>query len=216
RKILTIIIAVVLVFSFIAFVSLVVQVAGGKKPSVFGYRLYYILTDSMTPELQVNDVILSETINSKQEAKNRIKEGDVVTYIAQFGIQKGLTITHKVVKGPHYDEEIGKEVITTMGTKSGATPDPPVPLENIQAVMIKKLPILGGFYRFIMSTAGLLTIIILPMAIMLAFLVYRLVAHIKKPIEKEQSISVEEYKKKEQEIARKAVEEYKQRNNITS
>ena len=103
-----------------------------------------------------------------------------------------------------------------MGTKSGATPDPPVPLENIQAVMIKKLPILGGFYRFIMSTAGLLTIIILPMAIMLAFLVYRLVAHIKKPIEKEQSISVEEYKKKEQEIARKAVEEYKQRNNITS
>ncbi|MFW5780349.1 MAG: signal peptidase I [Bacillota bacterium] len=224
KKISTIIIAIVMVFAIMAFLSLIIQVAGGKKPSVFGYRLYYILTDSMTPELKVNDVILSETINSEKEARERIKEGDVVTFIAEYGVQRGLVITHKVVEGPHYSEERQREVIVTMGTKQGAVEDEPVPLENIQAVMVTRVPVLGGIYRFIMSGTGLLIVIIIPMVFMLGVLVFRLIDNIKKTEDKkeltrEEKIAkeaVEDFKKKqlEHDIAKKAVEEYKKKNNI--
>lgn len=99
-----------------------------------------------------------------------------------------------------------------------------VPLENIQAVMVARVPVLGGIYRFIMSTTGLLIVIIIPMALMLGVLVFRLIENIKKTTDKKELTreeiiakeAVEEFKKKqlEQEIAQKAVQEYKNKNNI--
>ena len=114
----TVIVAIGMILAIAACVYLFVQYAEGKSPSLLGYKFYYILTDSMEPELRVNDVIISKTINSAQEAKMKVKEGDVVTYIAAEGAQKGMTITHKVIKEPHIDQRTGKEVILTKGVEA--------------------------------------------------------------------------------------------------
>jgi signal peptidase len=215
KKVSTIIVGVVMLLSIIAFLSSMIQLAGGKKPSLFGYGFYYIVTDSMSPELEVNDVILSEVIDA-DEARTRLKVGDVVTFEAEYGIQKGMTITHKVVQTAYFDEEYGREVIRTRGVKAGATDDPPVPLENVQAVMVTEIAAIGAIYRFIMSGIGLVLLIVLPMAVIALTLVFKLVRQIKKAKTPETpskhaaeiaKAAVEEY------IAKKAVEEYNKKNN---
>lgn len=222
KRVSTIVVGLVMVVSIVALLSLLVQISGGKKPNILGYRLYYILTDSMTPDLQVNDVILSETINSNAEARARIKEGDIVTFIAEYGIQKGLTITHRVIKAPYVDEETGLEVIGTQGVKEGATLDPPVPLANIQAVMIRKVAFIGNIYRLVMTGFGLLLLIVVPLCVVLVILVIRLVVRTKKPYNANNKPSKEEIGQKaveqfiereriENEIKLKAIQEYKEK-----
>ncbi|HHT83993.1 MAG: signal peptidase I [Christensenellales bacterium] len=222
HKVSTVIVAIGMILAIAACVYLFVQYAEGKSPSLLGYKFYYILTDSMEPELRVNDVIISKTINSAQEAKMKVKEGDVVTYIAAEGAQKGMTITHKVIKEPHIDQRTGKEVILTKGVKPGAPVDAPVPLENVQAVMAKRAVFLSYIYRTLISGWGMILLVGLPLGIMLGILVFRLISQIKTPPSKyapaKNKLSpeeiarraVEEYKEKEriEEIARKAVEEY--------
>lgn len=205
KKVSTIIMSIIMLVVIIACLFLFIQVLNGKKPSLFGYRLYYILTDSMTPDLQVNDVILARAIDTLEEAKS-IKEGDVITYIAAEGIQEGLTITHKVIREPYFDESRNKMVLLTMGVKPGAPVDPPVPLENIQAVMVRKVGFVATIYSFIISSYGLIILIIVPMSIIITLLVIKLIKTIKsKPENKESS---------EEEIARKAVEEYREQERI--
>lgn len=195
------------------------QILRGNKPSVLGYRFYYILTDSMTPELQVNDVILSKVINDVDQAK-QVKEGDVITFIVDEGVLKGMTITHKVITEPYFDEVRNQTVVITMGTKQGATPDAPVPLESIQAVMVRKLGFFAKMYNFVTSHYGMLILIIAPMSVIVAILAIRLTRTVKnQPMEGEKQLTpeeiakkaVEEFKQKERlekEIAQKAVEEY--------
>lgn len=208
KKISNALVAVLFILVFIAFCSLLVQVVSGKQPSIFGYRIYFVLTDSMTPELEVNDAILSKTVNGADDAA-KLKVGDVVTYVAEYGVQKGLTITHKVVEAPHYNAEYNRTVITTRGVKEGATLDPPVPVENVRGVMAKKLSFVGKFYKTLTSGVGLVGLLIVPLVLMLAVLIFRLITEITS--KKKGQLSAEEEARKEEieeEIKKKAIAEY--------
>lgn len=214
KKVSTIVVGFVMVLTIVAFLSSLIQLAGGKKPSLFGYRFYYIITDSMSPELDVNDVILSETLDT-EEVKSRLKVGDVVTFVAEYGIQKGMIITHKVVTTAYFDEEYGREMIQTRGVKQGATDDPPVPIENVQAVMVSEIACIGNLYRFIMSGVGLVLLIVIPMSAVIAAMVFKLIKQIKKsksPISESKDPAAIAKKAVEEYIAKKAIEEYNKRN----
>lgn len=214
KRVSTIVVGFVMVLTIVAFLSSLIQIAGGKKPSLFGYRFYYIITDSMSPELDVNDVILSETLDT-EEVKSRLKVGDVVTFVAEYGIQKGMIITHKVVTTAYFDEEYGREMIQTRGVKQGATDDPPVPIENVQAVMVSEIACIGSLYRFIMSGVGLVLLIVIPMSAVIAAMVFKLIKQIKKsksPISESKDPAAIAKKAVEEYIAKKAIEEYNKRN----
>jgi signal peptidase I len=203
---------IIVIFAVVAvsIVSVAVQYFTGRKPSLFGYRFFYIQTDSMTPDLQVGDVILSKMLQSPEDVKAAVREGDVITYTAEYGDLAGMNITHKVVKGAHYDDNYGREVFTTRGIKAGAMNDPPVPVENVDAVMVKNIKAIGAFYRFITSMEGLLIVIILPFGLILAMLTYRLVMLVRKPARGGVKVRVtqERAKEIEEEIARQAVAEF--------
>ncbi len=205
-NIFTVALAIVTLVTIFITALLVVQIARGQKPSVFGYRFYYILTESMTPELQVNDVILSKVINDTEEVMS-LKEGDVITYIASEGPQAGLTITHKVVKLPYFDDQRQKVVVITRGTMFGAYDDPPVPIENIQAIMVRKIGFIGKIYRFTISSKGMITLIIVPLIVIFGLLIMKLIKISKEKQQK--ALTIEE-------IARKAVEEYKKQEELNT
>lgn len=213
NKISTAVVGVVFIIVMAAFVYLLTQVAGGKGASLFGYKFYYILTDSMTPDLQVNDMILSRSLD--KEGVYNLKEGDVVTFVVEYGDLKGMTITHRVVGEAHYDTLYGRDVINTQGTKQGATLDPPVPVENVKAKMVKKVAFIGDIYKFITGTTGLIILIVVPFGSILVVLVLRLIGIIRnKPVagsgKEEQQAAAE----REAEIKRKAVEEYIKRQAV--
>lgn len=207
NKISSVMIGTIFILVIIAFFSLTVQSLGGKKPSIFGYRLYFVVTDSMEPTLKVKDVLISEAINSVDEAKDKIKTGDIVTFVAEYGIQRGMLITHRVVEDVHFDAELNKYVVLTMGDNPNATIDPPLPIENIQAIMVKDSIILTNLYKFFTSICGIIVILVIPFVFVLWCLIRKLVVAIKStPLsseDKEKQLIINE-------IKRKAVEEYKE------
>ena len=85
--ILLVVIAVV-IFVFIARIS-------GNVPSIFEFSIFRVRSDSMTPTLQVNNVILTHKTSSDDIHKN-----DIVTYLCEKGELAGETITHRVVSDP--------------------------------------------------------------------------------------------------------------------
>ena len=68
----------------------------GRAPSLFGYSLYRVSSGSMTPELEVGDVILVQGCDG-----NTVKQGEIVTYVATSGSMAGKMVTHRVLEAPY-------------------------------------------------------------------------------------------------------------------
>lgn len=64
-------------------------------PKVFGYHIYAVLTESMTPAYPVGSVVYIRDCGAED-----IEVGDVVTY--QMGSATGAVMTHRVME---IDEE---------------------------------------------------------------------------------------------------------------
>ena len=60
----------------------------GESPSVFGYSFYYVLTESMEPEIMAGDMILGKAVNSDE-----LQIGDTITYLGNKGDLKDKVIT---------------------------------------------------------------------------------------------------------------------------
>jgi len=143
----------------------------------------------MSPELEVGDVILSRSIKVED-----IKIGDVVTFVGTQGTQYGLLITHKVIEAPYYDES-DKGYIKTQGTKFNSPVDAPVPLENIKAVMVKKMSVLGYFFDLLRKPIGFILLIVLPLLLIAIYQLCRVaLMSAKKEIQNEQEQKIEEIK----------------------
>lgn len=207
EQIATAVIAVVFIFVIIVCLGLIVQIFSGKKPSFFGYRFYYILTDSMEPEYLVGDVILSKLTETEEE-RMKLKVGDVVTFHSTS--LQGQVITHRVHTAPY--EKDGKWYIETKGDNSPAV-DKPVLLNNVEAVLVAKSKGLSLIYKAFTSGAGAIFLLVIPFALLLVSLVIRLIHQIKKPAKKvvteeyKQKV-IEEYLNKDEEYKQKVIDEY--------
>lgn len=137
----------------IVVISLVTAKIQGSYPSVFGYSIYRVSSGSMSPELEVGDVILGKSVSDPMD----IKVGDVVTYKGS-GELSGMLITHKVIVAP---EEV--DGVLTLQTKGIANeiPDSPISAERVVSVVVCEVEFLAAFYNFFFSPWGLLTVIAL-------------------------------------------------------
>lgn len=119
------------------------------------FSIYTIVSPSMTPKIQVYDVI----INTKVEAPTDIKVGDIITFTSSSSLTYGMTITHRV-----QDIQIvnGEYQYTTKGDNN-LTPDlAPALYRNIIGKAVIKLPQLGRVQFFVASKFGWLLVVILP------------------------------------------------------
>ena len=137
----------------IVVISLVTAKIQGSYPSVFGYSIYRVSSGSMSPELEVGDVILGKSVSDPMD----IKVGDIVTYKGS-GELSGMLITHKVIVAP---EEV--DGVLTLQTKGIANeiPDSPISAERVVSVVVCEVEFLAAFYNFFFSPWGLLTVIAL-------------------------------------------------------
>lgn len=131
----------------------VVSRINNSTPSLFGYSIYRVSSGSMSPELEVGDVILGKAVDDPME----ITVGDIVTYEGR-GELSGKLITHKVIVAPHEEEGIIK--LQTKGV-ANEIPDSPINVDRVVSVVITKVEFLTAFYDFFFSPWGLLTAIAL-------------------------------------------------------
>ena len=137
----------------VAIIMFVVSKINGDVPSVFGYSVYRVSSGSMAPELEVGDIILSQSVEDPMS----LKVGDIVTYKGSGELQ-GKLITHEVIVAPK--AENGEIVLQTKGI-ANEIPDSPISADRVVSIMITKIEFLEAFYNFFFSPWGLLTIIAL-------------------------------------------------------
>ena len=92
QVLLKIIKGITIMFLILVLFVVLIQKIGNKKYSVFGYRIFAIVSESMTPEYELGDILVS-----KQVDPETIEIGDNITYRGAQGDFPNLVITHKVI-----------------------------------------------------------------------------------------------------------------------
>lgn len=154
RKISGILSTVLLVAVILLLVVIFITRITGHVPSVFGYSVFRVQTDSMTPFLQVGDVIIDKKVPAEE-----IKKGDIITYDCLSGDLAGQTITHRVVTDP--ESRNGTYYYQTQGDREGAPLDDIISYDQVEGKFVNKLPWLNKLYTFFLSPYGLLTFILI-------------------------------------------------------
>ena len=158
RKVRSIISTVFLVFLILVVIVIFITRITGHVPSVFGFSIYRVQTDSMSPTLMVGDVIVDKKI-----AAGDIQKGDIITYDCLDGELAGQTITHRVVTEPECRS--GTYYYQTQGDRSDSKPDPVISYSQVEGKYLYKIPWLNHVYSFFLSPYGLISFILVIMVL---------------------------------------------------
>ena len=131
--------------------------------SIFGYRMYVVLSDSMSAtEFKAGDLIFVKDTNPQT-----LKEGDIIAYISQDSDNYGATVTHKIRRAAT-DEE-GNPGFVTYGTTTGIDDPMVVTWQYILGQYRMRLPGVGKFFSYLKTIPGYLLCILLPFMILILF-----------------------------------------------
>ena len=111
----TVLFAVILLCAAAVAVTAVVCKSRGRPVVFFGYSFHVVVTDSMSPEIAVGDLIVARNIPFDEVRVGR-EEGDNVVFSAPSGPLVGNSIIHRAV-------ERTAEGLRTQGVKQGAPVD---------------------------------------------------------------------------------------------
>ncbi len=129
-----------------------------KNPTInipkFG--LYTIISPSMEPNVRVYDVVVDLNIFSEKS----IKEGDIITFISNSNVSKGLTVTHRVVKV--ITNADGTKSYLTKGDNNLKVDQSPVNYDDILGKVLFKIPQLGRIQFLIADKFGWILVVLLP------------------------------------------------------
>ncbi len=137
-----------------------IQRVSNNNVSVFGYRIFTIVTESMVPKYKVGDMILSKEINI-----NYLKEGDDVVYMGASGDFKDKIITHQIIK---IDDTNGEKYFHTKGI-ANSIEDPIVSSSQIMGNVVYKFKILSLLSKLINNIYGFYFVVFVPFVVLLFF-----------------------------------------------
>ncbi len=125
-------------------------------PRLWGYQSYVIYGSSMEPTIKVGSLILAEPVDVEE-----LQVGEIIA----FRSPNEVTVTHRIVA---IREEDGQRYFKTKGDASNGGDPTEVRLEGGVRRLSHKLPYLGYFVDFAKSPLGIVLLIALPAAALLA------------------------------------------------
>lgn len=111
---------------------------------LFGYSLYTVMSGSMEPEYHVGSLIYVKSIDT-----NELKEGDVITFVAD---ENNTIVTHRIEK---IVNENGTRKFQTKGDANEAADAKLVHNKNVLGVPTFQIPILGYLAFYIQRPPGI-------------------------------------------------------------
>lgn len=149
---LLIIIACLLIYYFVS-VRLYSRFGDKFEPK---FSVYTIVSQSMTPTINVYDVIVNTKINSIDD----VKTNDVITFISTWNVNNGMTVTHRVAGIKYLDN--GEKCLITRGDYNTNEDPSCVKEENIIGITRAVIPKLGNIQALLANKIGWIIIVILP------------------------------------------------------
>lgn len=138
------------------------------------YNAYVVLTGSMIPTININDVVVT-----KRTDPGKLKVDDIVTFESTDPRFSGLIITHRI-KNIYVDSSTGLYSFETMGDNN---PSPDFTLtkgEKVLGKVIFRIPKLGYIQQFLASRGGWIIAILIPCLAILSYDIVKLVKTIGK------------------------------------
>lgn len=126
----------------------------GQTPSLFGFYIFRVSSDSMEPTFVVGDVILVKSAEPED-----IHKDDIITYKSRDGSMRGRDVTHRVVTDPVIKEDI--YYYQTQGDAVGAPLDKVITYEQVEGKFLCKLSWLGKVHEFLITPKGVITLIVI-------------------------------------------------------
>ena len=120
------------------------------------FNAYVVLSGSMLPVIQINDVVVTKKVPEEE-----LEIGDIITFISPDDRFGGISITHRIIDRL-YDEEQGIYTFKTQGDNNNVADGVPVPNANILGKVILKIPKLGYIHEILASKGGLIIFILIP------------------------------------------------------
>lgn len=178
-------------------------------PNIFGNMIFTIQTDSMDPTIKVGDLILVKKIEGSYSEEANLKVGDVITYWTTIQGQR-VANTHRVVAVNVLAN--GSVTVNTKGDKPGSIQDAGEVLQSdiIGKYTEKRVGGLGAVLDYLRTSAGFFVCVILPLIL---FFLYELFIFIKTMNERNKEKATVEFSEKEEDIKRRAIEEYLAKQN---
>lgn len=150
---LLIIIAPILLF----FTTIIID--NKSRHDFFGYNFYIVATDSMVPEINVNDGIILKNVTDIDS----LKVGDDIGYVND----KGAVIIHRI-NGIHYSPSGDKQFITK-GVNNASADQLIVEFEQVVGIKVKVLPTVGKMVVFFRSPGGIVLFVSMFIATIVGF-----------------------------------------------
>ncbi len=185
KKILNVIINILIVLLLAVSVlvaALALASKAGGVPSVLGYVPLSVQSDSMIPEFEKGDLIISKAVDDS----TALEKGDVITFKANIEGEEALN-THRIVDVTETD---GYVFYITKGDNNDIEDDEPIARVSVAAKYEgTKLEGWGNAYDFLTSQFGFFLVILLPLII---FFLYEIIRFIKNLIEYNKEKALEE------------------------
>ncbi len=151
----------ILLFAIAVMIFTVISVntVGKEDASLFGYKPYIVLSDSMQDTFAVGDMTVSKAVDV-----STLEPGDIITFTSIDPANYGETVTHKIREITTYE---GEQAFVTYGTTTGVDDAYPVPFANVTGEYQFRLPGMGYFFEFLRTPAGYVTLILIPFLLLI-------------------------------------------------
>lgn len=173
---------IIWVFVILIMVVILIQRIFNNEVSIGSFRMFTVVTGSMVPVYNVNDVIIA-----KEEEPSKIKKGDDLVYLGEVGDFKDKIVTHRVISIKQKD---GDYYFQTKGVANN-TSDPIISSDQVYGKIVYKAVILSFLSGILNNSYGLYFLLFVP----IAFLIFlEILDRIK---DKEEELENEEKESKE-------------------
>ncbi len=159
----TVIVALIFVFMIVVVAVMLVQKNNGGETELFGYRMYDVLTDSMSGTIEPGDVIMCKSV----EDVNALQVGDIITFKAPNG---NYNETHRIIEIVKNDDGTVK-YFKTKGDNAKEADKWELAPENVKAKYVKKSVFIGGLRRFMSHWYGYVAVVVIPLCIVFALII---------------------------------------------
>ena len=116
---------------------------------LFGYKAYVVLTGSMKPTINPNDIVIV-----KKTSKDNIKENDIIT----FSKGSTTTVTHRIIE---IVEQDGETLYRTKGDNNNSEDVDLVKYNDIEGVYKYKLNKIGAIITGSLTGTGMIGIFLI-------------------------------------------------------
>jgi signal peptidase len=120
-----------------------------STPSVFGIKTFCVVSGSMEPNININDIIIVQEVE-----QNQINTGDIISFT-----KDGETITHRVI---NIETDVNGEIYyTTQGDANNVPDKEKVAFKNIEGKVVFKIPKIGEIVIALQQKSTLMLVLII-------------------------------------------------------